>query len=77
VPGFTLYAYDPAAASVVFSAAAGTWPTAADGHSNIVPVVANGRVYVESYKQLTIWGLTAASSIMKLAHPAFQNPVQL
>jgi hypothetical protein len=73
----TLYAYDPATASIVFSAAAGTWPNAAGGHSNIVPVVANGRVYVASYEQLTIWGLTAPSGVMKLAHPAFKNPVQL
>jgi outer membrane protein assembly factor BamB len=76
----TLYAYDPATASVVFSAAAGTWPNASDGNPNIVPVVANGQVYVASYKQLTIWGLpapTAPAAVVKLAHPAFQNPVQL
>jgi outer membrane protein assembly factor BamB len=76
----TLYAYDPATASIVFSAAAGTWPNAPDGYSNLVPVVANGQVYVASYKQLTIWGLpapSAAPGIVKLAHPAFQNPVQL
>ncbi len=79
----TLYAYDPATASVVFSAAAGTWPNTPDGYSNLVPVVANGQVYVASYKQLTIWGLpaptasSATPAIVKLAHPAFQNPVQL
>jgi outer membrane protein assembly factor BamB len=74
----TLYAYDPAAASVVFSAAAGTWPytRAALVNANVVPVVANGHVYVASYRQLTIWGLTEAPGA-KLAHPAFDNPVQL
>jgi hypothetical protein len=71
-----LYAYDPAAASVVFSAAAGTWPNASSINANIVPVVANGHVYVASYKQLTIWGLTQALGA-KLAHPVFNNPVQL
>jgi hypothetical protein len=72
----TLYAYDPVTASVAFSAAAGTWPNAAIAKANIVPVVANGHVYVASYRQLTIWGLTQGAS-SKLAHPAFKNPVQL
>jgi outer membrane protein assembly factor BamB len=72
----TLYAYNPAAASVVFAAAAGTWPSAPYRLPNIVPVVANGQVYVASYKQLTIWALTGASG-PRLAHPEFSNPVQL
>jgi hypothetical protein len=72
----TLYAYDPAAASVVFSAAAGTWPYTSVVQANVVPVVANGQAYVASYRQLTIWGLTPAAHA-KLAHPAFDNPVQL
>jgi outer membrane protein assembly factor BamB len=72
----TLYAYDPAAASVVFSAVTGTWPNAGINSSNLVPVVVNGRVYVASYQQLAIWGLTQSSGV-KLAHPAFRNPVQL
>jgi outer membrane protein assembly factor BamB len=71
-----LYAYDPATASMMFSAAAGTWPTTVYHQPNIVPVVANGHVYVASYRQLTIWGLTPGSAV-KLAHPAFHNPVQL
>jgi hypothetical protein len=71
-----LYAYDPATASMVFSATAGTWPNTT-GHSNIVPVVASGRVYVASYQQLTIWGLTAPPAVVKLAHPVFENPVKL
>jgi outer membrane protein assembly factor BamB len=72
----TLFAYDPATASIVFSAAAGTWPNAPLALSNIVPVVANGRVYVASYQQLTIWGLAQGRGA-KLAHPLFENPVQL
>jgi PQQ-like domain len=73
----TLWAYDPVTAKVLFSQAAGTWLYSAAENSNNVPVVANGHVYVASYKQLTIWGLTAPSSVVKLAHPAFEDPVQL
>jgi hypothetical protein len=72
----TLFAYDPATAAVVFSTAAGTWPLAEGLNPNVVPVVANGQVYVASYRQLTIWGLIQATGA-KLAHPAFSNPVQL
>jgi hypothetical protein len=35
---------------------AGTWPNTG-GNANIVPVVANGKVYVASYQQLAIFGL--------------------
>jgi outer membrane protein assembly factor BamB len=73
----TLDAYDPAAKKIVFSQAAGTWPNAAGGHNNTVPVVANGHVYVASYEQLTIWGLDPPAAAVKLAHPAFADPVQL
>src|SRR5262249_10085712 len=46
----TLYAFDPQAAahgttSWLFSAVAGTWPNS-NANANVVPVVANGRVYV-------------------------------
>jgi len=40
----------------LFQASAGTWPNTG-GNSNIVPVVANGKVYVASNKQLAIFGL--------------------
>ena len=40
----------------LFSGNAGTWPNQG-GNANIVPVVANGRVYVATYKQLAIFGL--------------------
>jgi hypothetical protein len=36
---------------------AGTWPNTG-GNANLVPVVANGQVFVASYKQLQIFGLT-------------------
>jgi len=57
----TLYAFDPSNIDRsrrmvrLFAGAAGTWPTG--GLANVVPVVANGRVFVGSYKQLTIFGL--------------------
>ena len=42
----------------LYSAPAGTWP-APNSNSDIVPVVANGRVYVASNQQLAIFGLNA------------------
>jgi hypothetical protein len=71
----TLYAYDPVAAAGgatdwLYVATAGTWPNLG-GNANIVPVVANGRVYVASYKELDIFGLGAAKTRMAaLIHPA-------
>jgi hypothetical protein len=43
----------------LFSAVAGMWITP-KGNSNIVPMVANGRVYVASYQQLEIFGLSGS-----------------
>jgi hypothetical protein len=40
----------------LFQAPAGTWPNTG-GDANIVPVVVNGKVYVASYKQLSIFGM--------------------
>ena len=56
----SLYAFDPdlggTAMKQVFLGTAGTWPT--DGsNTNLVPVVANGKVFVASYKELVILGL--------------------
>jgi hypothetical protein len=41
----------------LFSASAGTWTHAVNSNANIVPTVANGKVYVASNKQLQIFGL--------------------
>jgi hypothetical protein len=41
---------------LLYSSGAGSWPYTA-ANANIVPVVANGKVYVASNKQLTIFGL--------------------
>jgi hypothetical protein len=40
----------------LFGATAGNWPNLG-GNSNLVPVVANGRVFVASYRKLKIYGL--------------------
>jgi hypothetical protein len=54
----TLYAIDPSnpSGAFLFSDKAGTWPNVT-ANANIVPVVANGKVYVASFKQLAIFGL--------------------
>jgi len=41
---------------ILFQATAGSWPNL-EANANLVPVVANGFVYVASYKQLSIFGL--------------------
>jgi hypothetical protein len=58
--GIALYGFNPEtgkAMTELFHAAAGAWPNV-NGNANLVPVVANGKVYVASYKQLRIFGLT-------------------
>ena len=61
-----LYAFSAEGTLIqLFSSPAGTWPNTG-GNANIVPVVANGKVYVASYQALTIFGppapLTAAAA---------------
>jgi len=45
----------------IFRSSAGNWPNTG-GNANLVPVVANGEVFVASYKQLQIFGLTGANA---------------
>jgi hypothetical protein len=77
----TLYAFDPLAAannptpSWLFSAVAGTWPNTG-GNANIVPVVANGHVYVASNKQLAIFGLGSGSAAPQTAQTSQQLSAQ-
>jgi hypothetical protein len=54
--------------TTLFSAVAGTWPNVG-GNSNIVPVVANGYVYVASNKQLSIFGLAGTGVQAPAASP--------
>ncbi len=56
-----LYAFNPDTGSTMtqlFKGLAGNWPNLG-GNSNLVPVVANGEVFVASNKQLQIFGLKA------------------
>jgi hypothetical protein len=52
----TLFAIDPADGSTLFSAAIGIWPRG-DQNANLVPIVANGRVYVAVDSNLYAFGL--------------------
>jgi hypothetical protein len=60
-----LYAFNPESSedkfTVLFKAHAGPWPNY-QGDVNLVPVVANGKVYVASYQQLEILGLKQGKS---------------
>lgn len=57
-----LWAFDPESGGTIptalLNAPAGVWPNLG-GNANIVPVVANGEVFVVSNQQLQIFGLTA------------------
>jgi hypothetical protein len=78
----SLYAFDPSAINpsgqsmMLYSGFAGIWPNG-DGNANLVPVVANGRVFVASYKELTIFGLGSAlppSSRVAIASDGMSPP---
>jgi len=62
----TLYAFNGTASNgtltQLWSGSAGFWPNT-QGNANLVPTVANGRVYVASYGQLAIFGLRAAAVV--------------
>jgi hypothetical protein len=70
--GLTLYAFSATPVNgslpLLYSAPAGQWPNLG-GNANIVPLVANGLVYVGAYKTLTIFGPngTAPASAAALA----------
>lgn len=54
-----LYALDESG-NTLYSGLAGTWPYVG-GNANIVPTVANGKVYVASYQSFAMFGLGAAA----------------
>jgi hypothetical protein len=71
----TLYAFNATKSGSslpqLWSGSAGSWPYVS-GNADLVPTVANGMVYVASYKQLAIFGRTAAAGAkteVKLQQP--------
>ena len=73
----TLYAYNGTASAgslhQLWSGAAGTWPNLG-GNANLVPTVANGRVYVPSYRRLSIFGLRSRKKAFS-APPPRRDPI--
>jgi hypothetical protein len=68
----TLYAFDPTALSgsgPVFSSVAGSWPNP-NANANIVPVVANGKVFVASFAALNIFGPGGTLAPLAVAPPS-------
>jgi hypothetical protein len=55
-----LYAFNPRSGGTtmtqLFQGVAGSWPSI-NGDANLVPVVANGHVFVATYKQLQVFGI--------------------
>jgi hypothetical protein len=51
---------------LLYSAAAGSWPNLG-GNANIVPLVANGKVYVGAYQAVTIFGPSGTAAAAALA----------
>lgn len=43
---------------------------ASNGDANLVPIVANGKVYIASYKELTIFGLGSSGKVVSVMHGA-------
>ena len=69
----TLYAYDASnLQNQLLSIPAGTWLNAANTNANIVPTVANGKVYVASNEQVQIFGLFTTNAKRAALPPALQ-----
>jgi hypothetical protein len=69
----TLYAFNASTGAQLFAGVAGAWPNSG-ANANIVPVVANGMVYVASYAQLNIFGLSQGSSVVSAASVTPPSP---
>jgi hypothetical protein len=61
----TLYAFDASDSATLFSDIGGSWPNV-QGNANIVPTIANGRVFVGSNRELAIFGLGGAAPASEL-----------
>jgi hypothetical protein len=70
-----LFAFDPKSGGgtmkLLFKGTAGAWPNLT-GNANLVPVVANGLVFVASHQQLQIFGLAKATTATTLV--SSKNP---
>ncbi len=65
-----LLAFDPSNGSAqIFAGVAGTWPFAASANANLVPVIANGHVFVASYKNISGFGLYGGGTKRARFHP--------
>ena len=62
----SLYAFNARKGNTLFSGHAGQWPNT-DGNANLVPTVANGKVYVAAYQTLDIFGLSSAAAAKQAA----------
>lgn len=64
-PAIGFYAFNPESGgstmALLFKSAAGGWPNVG-GNLNQVPMIANGMVYIASYKELKIFGLLPPAS---------------
>jgi len=67
---FKLYAFNAANGNVLFKGDAGTWPFP-ENNATVMPMAANGHVYVASYKTLSIFGLGngPAAALPRVAAP--------
>jgi hypothetical protein len=73
-PTITLIAFDPELGLLqLFNGSVGTWPNTG-GNANLIPLVANGQVFVASNKQLQIFGLMSVANPPKLTNTVTQTP---
>jgi len=70
-----LYAIDPRTGNIVYRQhPAGTWPNLQGTNANIVPVVADGRVFVASFQQLNVFGFGGNLQPLSLDLPSSASP---
>jgi hypothetical protein len=73
--GVYLQAFDPGnGLARLYNAEAGTWPHASNADANLVPLVANGQVFVASYRSLSIFGIAAPGAQRVVYQPAPPPP---
>ncbi|HTQ14684.1 MAG TPA: hypothetical protein VMH86_12495 [Rhizomicrobium sp.] len=64
----SLYAFNANSGATIFQDVAGDWPNTG-GNSNIVPVVANGKVFVAAFQSLAIYGLSSTPAAPRALPP--------